>query len=136
MHVVSGHWLQAGLWRRRGALQQHDDVENSDLVVLVGSNAAWAHPVLFQRLAQAKRDNPRLRIVAIDPSTHRYLRDRRPPSGAGPGSDGGLFVGLLNALAGGRSLASMAFATARAGAGRRPRLGRGEGGGLSRSSCR
>ncbi len=45
----------------------YDDVENSDLVVLVGSNAAWAHPVLFQRLAQAKRDNPRLRIVAIDP---------------------------------------------------------------------
>ncbi|OSC48781.1 molybdopterin-dependent oxidoreductase, partial [Klebsiella pneumoniae] len=29
----------------------YDDVENSDLVVLVGSNAAWAHPVLFQRLA-------------------------------------------------------------------------------------
>ncbi len=45
----------------------YDDVENSDLVVLVGSNAARAHPVLFQRLAQAKRDNPRLRIVAIDP---------------------------------------------------------------------
>ncbi len=45
----------------------YEDVENSDLVVLVGSNAAWAHPVLYQRLAQAKRDNPRLQIVAIDP---------------------------------------------------------------------
>ncbi|STT73334.1 putative nitrate reductase [Klebsiella pneumoniae] len=77
----------------------YDDVENSDLVVLVGSNAAWAHPVLFQRLAQAKRDNPRLRIVGDRPPTHRYLRDRRPPSRAGPGSDGGLFAGLLNALA-------------------------------------
>ena len=29
----------------------YEDVENSDLVVLVGSNAAWAHPVLFQRLS-------------------------------------------------------------------------------------
>ncbi|MGX2012923.1 molybdopterin-dependent oxidoreductase, partial [Enterobacter asburiae] len=28
----------------------YEDVENSDLVVLVGSNAAWAHPVLYQRL--------------------------------------------------------------------------------------
>jgi anaerobic selenocysteine-containing dehydrogenase len=33
---------------------------------VVGSNAAWAHPVLYQRLAQAKRGNPRLRIVAIE----------------------------------------------------------------------
>ncbi len=45
----------------------YEDVEQSDLVVLVGSNAAWAHPVLYQRLAQAKRDNPRLRIVVVDP---------------------------------------------------------------------
>ncbi len=71
----------------------YDDVENSDLVVLVGSNAAWAHPVLFQRLAQAKRDNPRLRIVAIDPrrtatceiaDRHLALARRRwPPPAAG-----------------------------------------------------
>ena len=53
----------------------YDDVENSDLVVLVGSNAAWAHPVLYQRLAQAKRDNPRLQIVAIDPRRTASLLD-------------------------------------------------------------
>ncbi|STV92320.1 putative nitrate reductase [Klebsiella pneumoniae] len=63
----------------------YDDVENSDLVVLVGSNAAWAHPVLFQRLAQAKRDNPRLRIVAIDPRRTATCEIADPPSGAGPG---------------------------------------------------
>ncbi|MGM1332474.1 molybdopterin-dependent oxidoreductase, partial [Klebsiella michiganensis] len=45
----------------------YEDVENSDLVVLVGSNAAWTHPVLYQRLAQAKRDNPQMRVVVIDP---------------------------------------------------------------------
>jgi assimilatory nitrate reductase catalytic subunit len=33
----------------------YEDVENSDLLVLVGSNAAWTHPVLYQRLVQAKR---------------------------------------------------------------------------------
>ncbi|MCS5809127.1 molybdopterin-dependent oxidoreductase [Klebsiella pneumoniae subsp. pneumoniae] len=92
VHVVSGHWLQAGLWRRRGALQ-HDDVENSDLVVLVGSNAAWAHPVLFQRLAQAKRDNPRLRIVAIDPRRTATCEIADRHLALAPGSDGGLFAG-------------------------------------------
>src|SRR5262249_54980076 len=30
------------------------DLEQADLVVLVGSNAAWCHPVLFQRLAAAR----------------------------------------------------------------------------------
>lgn len=77
----------------------YDDVENSDLVVLVGSNAAWAHPVLFQRLAQAKRDNPRLRIVAIDPRRTATCEIADRHLALAPGSDGGLFVGLLNALA-------------------------------------
>ncbi|EJK00463.1 putative nitrate reductase, partial [Klebsiella pneumoniae subsp. pneumoniae KPNIH18] len=76
----------------------YDDVENSDLVVLVGSNAAWAHPVLFQRLAQAKRDNPRLRIVAIDPRPddrpyltvgRKYVPDPGPrPTSVGPSVPG------------------------------------------------
>lgn len=45
----------------------YEDVESSDLVVLVGSNAARAHPVLYQRLVQAKRDNPQMKVVVIDP---------------------------------------------------------------------
>ncbi len=77
----------------------YDDVENSDLVVLVGSNAAWAHPVLFQRLAQAKRDNPRLRIVVIDPRRTATCEIADRHLALAPGSDGGLFAGLLNALA-------------------------------------
>ncbi len=113
----------------------YDDVENSDLVVLVGSNAAWAHPVLFQRLAQAKRDNPRLRIVAIDPRRTATCEIADRHLALAPGSDGGLFAGLLNALA--EAGACRRWLSRRpAGAGRRPRLGRGEGGGLLRSACR
>lgn len=77
----------------------YEDVENSDLVVLVGSNAAWAHPVLYQRLTQAKRDNPRLQIVAIDPRRTATCEIADRHLALAPGSDGGLFVGLLNALA-------------------------------------
>ncbi len=76
----------------------YDDVENSDLVVLVGSNAAWAHPVLFQRLAQAKRDNPRLRIVAIDPRRTATC-EIATPSGAGPGKRRRVVCGAAYALA-------------------------------------
>jgi len=45
----------------------YEDLERAKLVVLVGSNTAWCHPVLFQRLRQAKIDNPDLIIVVIDP---------------------------------------------------------------------
>lgn len=45
----------------------YDDLELADLVVIVGSNTAWAHPVLYQRLVAARRARPGLRVVVIDP---------------------------------------------------------------------
>lgn len=46
---------------------QYTDFETADLVVLVGSNLAWCHPVLFQRLQAAKTARPELKVVVIDP---------------------------------------------------------------------
>ena len=43
------------------------DLEEADLIVLVGSNLAWCHPVLHQRLAAARERRPSMRVVAIDP---------------------------------------------------------------------
>lgn len=77
----------------------YEDVENSDLVVLVGSNAAWAHPVLYQRLVQAKRDNPQMKVVVIDPRRTATCDIADSHLAVAPGSDGGLFVGLLRAIA-------------------------------------
>ena len=45
----------------------YEDLELADLVVLVGSNLAWCHPVLYQRLATAKQARPNMRVVVIDP---------------------------------------------------------------------
>ncbi|MEL7348683.1 MAG: molybdopterin-dependent oxidoreductase, partial [Pseudomonadota bacterium] len=45
----------------------YEDLEEADLVVLVGSNLAWCHPVLFQRIAAAKAARPGMRVVNIDP---------------------------------------------------------------------
>ena len=45
----------------------YEDLEQADLIVLVGSNAAWCHPVLFQRMMAAKEKNPDIRVVVIDP---------------------------------------------------------------------
>ena len=76
----------------------YEDIEQTDLVVLVGSNAAWTHPVLYQRLAQAKIDNPALKVVVIDPRRTATCDIADLHLALTPGSDAGLFVGLLNAV--------------------------------------
>lgn len=77
----------------------YEDVEGSDLVILVGSNAAWAHPVLYQRLVQAKQNRPEMKVVVIDPRRTATCDIADRHLAIAPGTDGGLFVGLLHALA-------------------------------------
>ena len=45
----------------------YEDLETCDLLVMVGSNAAWTHPILYQRIVAAKLANPQMRVVVIDP---------------------------------------------------------------------
>jgi len=76
----------------------YDDLEAADLVLLVGSNAAWCHPVLFQRLAAARQQRG-TRIVVIDPRRTEScaIADLHLP--LRPGSDVALFNGLLGEMA-------------------------------------
>lgn len=78
----------------------YEDIENSDLVVLVGSNAAWTHPVLYQRLVQARVENPALKVVVIDPRKTATCELADLHLALRPGSDAGLFVGLLHEIEG------------------------------------
>lgn len=43
------------------------DLELAEMIVLVGSNAAWTHPIVFRRIQQARESNPNLKLVVIDP---------------------------------------------------------------------
>ncbi|HED6238600.1 TPA: molybdopterin-dependent oxidoreductase [Enterobacter sichuanensis] len=78
----------------------YEDVENSDLVVLVGSNAAWTHPVLYQRLVQARQARPEMKVVVIDPRRTATCDIADLHLALAPGSDAGLFVGLLDVIQG------------------------------------
>ncbi|HEB86712.1 MAG TPA: nitrate reductase, partial [Gammaproteobacteria bacterium] len=73
----------------------YEDLERAKLVILAGSNTAWCHPVLYQRLAQAKKENPDLMVVVIDPrrTPTCELADLHLPLAAG--TDHILFNGLL-----------------------------------------
>ncbi|RYG94031.1 MAG: nitrate reductase, partial [Alphaproteobacteria bacterium] len=73
----------------------YEDLELTDLVVLVGSNLAWCHPVLYQRLAAAKATRPNMRVVVIDPRRTATvdIADLHLPIQSD--GDSALFVGLL-----------------------------------------
>ena len=92
---VAGHKRAFGA---DGVPCSYEDLELADLIVLVGSNTAWCHPVLFQRITQAKLDNPKLKIIVIDPRRTPTcdLADLHLP--LAPATDTTLFNGLLNYL--------------------------------------
>jgi assimilatory nitrate reductase catalytic subunit len=76
----------------------YEDLDVADLVVLVGSNTAWCHPILLQRLTAA-REQRAVKIVCIDPrrTATAQLSDLHLP--IQPGTDVHLFNGLLVWLA-------------------------------------
>ena len=45
----------------------YDDIALAQTVFITGSNMAWAHPVLFRRLEDARRDNPGMKVIVADP---------------------------------------------------------------------
>ena len=85
----------------------YDDIELADVVLIIGSNMAEAHPVTFDRLRAGKKARPGQQLIVIDP--------RRTPTAAAadlhlpvaPGGD----IALLNAL--GRLLLLMGAADQR-----------------------
>lgn len=77
---------------------RYQDLEQADCVLLTGSNTAWAHPVVYQRLAQAKKDRPEMRIIVIDPRQTATCDIADMHLALRPGSDAALFCGVLNAM--------------------------------------
>lgn len=77
----------------------YEDLELADLVILVGSNMAWCHPVLYQRLAAAKAERPSLKVVVIDPRRTMTSDIADLHLAIRPDGDVALFAGLLAHLA-------------------------------------
>ena len=76
----------------------YEDLDEADLLVLAGSNAAWCHPVLYQRMLANKQARG-ARIVVIDPRRTDTAGDDDLFLGLKPGTDTALFSGLLAYLA-------------------------------------
>jgi len=75
----------------------YEDFEHTDMVVLVGSNTAWCHPVLYQRIMKAKEQR-NLFVVVVDPRFTSTCEAADLHLPILPGQDVALFNGLLQYL--------------------------------------
>ncbi|WP_407176016.1 molybdopterin-dependent oxidoreductase [Bradyrhizobium sp. STM 3562] len=76
----------------------YEDLDQADLLVLVGSNAAWCHPILHQRML-ANKQKRGARMVVIDPRRTDSASEADLFLGVRPGTDTALFCGLFVHLA-------------------------------------
>ena len=76
----------------------YTDLDTADLIVLVGSNAAWCHPVLFQRMLKNRADRG-AKIVVIDPRRTSSAEEADLFLPVAPGMDSVIFSALLVAIA-------------------------------------
>ena len=73
----------------------YDDLERAKLIVLTGTNTAWCHPVLYQRIVRSKELNADLKIINIDPRRTQTSDISDLQLSIRPGTDAILFNGLL-----------------------------------------
>ncbi len=75
------------------------DLEAAELIVLVGSNLAWCHPVVYQRIMAEKLRRPELFLVVIDPRRTVTADQADLHLPIKPDADTRLFNSLLSYLA-------------------------------------
>ncbi|WP_076418629.1 nitrate reductase [Colwellia sp. UCD-KL20] len=77
----------------------YEDLEQAEVIFIVGSNPAYAHPIVYQRIVKAKENNPQLKVVVIDPRATATSKNADLHIKLKPGSDAFYFNGLLAYLA-------------------------------------
>ena len=76
----------------------YEDFDHAQTMFIVGANTAWAHPILFRRIEEARAANPSMKLVVADPRRTETadMADLHLP--ILPGTDVALFHGLLHIL--------------------------------------
>ncbi|MFV3306817.1 molybdopterin-dependent oxidoreductase [Pseudomonas sp. NY15181] len=76
----------------------YEDIELADCVMIAGSNMAYAHPVLFRRLEEARARRPEMKLIVIDPRVTDTTEAADLHLAILPGTDVALFHGILHIL--------------------------------------
>jgi assimilatory nitrate reductase catalytic subunit len=76
----------------------YEDIDLADLMLIAGSNTAFAHPVLFRRIEAAREKNPGLKLIVVDPRRTDTASEADLHLAIAPGSDALLYSAMLHVL--------------------------------------
>ncbi len=76
----------------------YEDLDHADCVFITGSNMAWAHPILFRRLEDAKARRPQMKVIVCDPRRTDTAEFADLHLAIVPGTDVMLYQGLLHLM--------------------------------------
>jgi assimilatory nitrate reductase catalytic subunit len=93
--AVAGYKLTLGADAPPGC---YADVDHAHTIFMAGSNAAWAHPILFRRIEDAKAARPDLKLIVADPRRTDTAASADLHLPLQPGTDVALFHGLLHIM--------------------------------------
>ncbi|MGE5453248.1 MAG: molybdopterin-dependent oxidoreductase [Acidobacteriota bacterium] len=76
----------------------YDDIQHAQTVFIVGANTAYAHPIVFRRIEEARRANPAMKLIVADPrrTETAEMADLFLP--IQPGTDVALLHGMLHVM--------------------------------------
>ena len=72
----------------------YEDLDRAELIVLVGANSAWCHPIVYQRIRRAQAERG-AKLVVIDPRRSATAEEADLHLPLAPATDVALFLGLL-----------------------------------------
>ena len=76
----------------------YDDLAHASTLFIAGSNTAFAHPILFRRIEDARAANPALKIIVADPRRTETAQAADLHLQLLPGTDVALFNGMLHVM--------------------------------------
>lgn len=76
----------------------YEDIDHTECLFIAGSNTAFAHPILYRRIEDAKEKNPNLKIVVVDPRQTDTAKAADLHLAILPGTDVALFNGMLHIM--------------------------------------
>ena len=76
----------------------YEDINHTECLLIAGSNTAFAHPIIFRRIEDAKAKNPDLKIIVVDPRRTDTAEAADLHLAILPGTDVALFNGMLHVM--------------------------------------
>jgi assimilatory nitrate reductase catalytic subunit len=76
----------------------YEDIDHTECLFIAGSNTAYAHPIIFRRIEDAKARNPDMKVIVVDPRRTDTAQFADLHLAILPGTDVALFNGLLHVM--------------------------------------